>query len=62
MEKLTLSVREAAQLLGISHPKCYELARREDFPAFKVYGRTLISREGLQEWVRKQTNHEGAGV
>ena len=32
-EKLTLSVAEAAQLLGLSTPKVYELTHRADFPS-----------------------------
>lgn len=31
-EKLTLSVAEAAQLLGLSLPKVYALTHRADFP------------------------------
>ena len=54
-EKLALSITEAAALLGISKPKMYEIARREDFrAAFKVGTRTLISRSGLEEWVKAQ--------
>ena len=56
-EKLAISVPEAAELLGISKPTAYILVRRADFPAFKVGGRTLVSRTGLEAWVRKQ---EGA--
>ncbi len=53
-EPLALSVTEAAKLLGISRPTLYNLLHREDFPAFKLGGRTLISTEGLREWVRAQ--------
>lgn len=54
MEPLAISAPEAARLLGVSKPKVYQLMGREDFPAFKVGGRTLISVEGLREWVHKQ--------
>ncbi len=59
-EPLALSVTEAAKLLGISRPTLYTLLHREGFPAFKLGGRTLISAEGLREWVRAQTR-EGKG-
>lgn len=54
MEKMALSVAEAAELLGLCPKSVYELTRREDFPAFKAGSRTIISAEGLREWVQKQ--------
>lgn len=53
-ERLTLSVTEAASLLGVSRPTVYQLIRRADFPSFKVGARTLISRAGLEAWVERQ--------
>ena len=55
-EKLALDVTEAAALLGVSRPTMYDILNREDFhAAFYVGRRRKISREGLSEWVRKQT-------
>lgn len=54
-EKIALTVPEAAELLGVSRPTVYQLMRAEDFPAFKVGRRTLISRSGLADWVEAQT-------
>lgn len=51
----------AAQMLGISRPKVYELAAREDFHgAFKFGGCTLFSVEALNDWVRAQCTKGGA--
>lgn len=55
MEPLAVSASKAAELLGVSRPKVYELMRRDDFPAFQLGGRTLISVAGLREWVDQQT-------
>ena len=55
LEPLAVSAPEAARLLGVSKPTLYELMGREDFPAFKLVRRTLISVDGLREWVRNQT-------
>lgn len=55
MEPMAVSAPEAARLLGVSKPTLYELMGREDFPAFKLGRRTLISVDGLREWVRNQT-------
>lgn len=54
VEKLTLSVTEAAQVLGVSRRTVYNLIHQENFPTLMVGGRRLISRELLAEWVREQ--------
>lgn len=54
LEPLAVSAAEAARLLGVSRPKVYNLMSREDFPAFRLGGRTLISVEGLRRWVAAQ--------
>lgn len=59
-EKLTLSVAEAAQMLGISAPKAYELTHRADFPAFRIGNRTLVSRRLLEQWVDREAGGAGA--
>ena len=58
IEPLAVSVSKAAELLGISRPKVYELIRQDGFPAFRLGGRTLVSVEGLREWVKIQTTRE----
>ena len=55
VDKLAYSMTEAAEVLGV-----YTLAKRADFPSFKVGTRTLISAEGLQEWVAAQVGKEEA--
>ena len=59
-DKLAYSMTEAAEVLGVSCPTVYTLAKRADFPSFKVGTRTLISAEGLQEWVAAQVGKEEA--
>lgn len=54
VEALAVSTSTAAEMLGVSRPKVYDLMRQEGFPCFKVGGRTLISVDGLREWVRVQ--------
>lgn len=60
LEPLVVSAAETAQLLGVSRPKVYELMQRADFPSFKCGNRTLISVEGLREWVRAQAENREA--
>lgn len=52
---LTMSVEQASEQLGVCVKTVYTLTHRADFPVIRIGRRTLISREGLQEWVRKQT-------
>ena len=56
MEKTVYNVDEAAESLGVSRSTIYQLIHREDFPTLKIGNRRLIPREGLQRWVRKNTN------
>lgn len=61
MEKLTCSIPEAAELLGISKSKMYPLARSEGFPTVKVGKRMVVSRRGLERWVAAQSGKEKLG-
>lgn len=55
LEPLAVSAAEAAKLLGVSKPTVYQYIGRADFPSFKLGNRTLISVDGLREWVKRQT-------
>ena len=61
MEKLTLSIREAAKVIGISDRYMYDLARTEGFPTIHIGKRVLISRKGLERWMDEQTEKAMAG-
>ena len=53
--RMTLTIKETASLLGISLPTCYALANREDFPALRFGRKILVNRDGLTRWLEKQT-------
>ena len=53
----TISVRELARQLGISLPKAYELAKREDFPSIRIGNRILIPVDAFHEWLIINSNH-----
>ena len=61
MEKLTVSVKELAAMLGISRPKAYELVRRADFPAVWLGRRVVVPVDGLKQWLSRQTGQESGG-
>ena len=55
--KMTLSVREAAELIGISKPKMYELIHSHEIPSIHVGKKITISRRALMEWLSEgETN------
>ena len=48
--KPVLNLKETAQLLGISMPTVYQLARRDDFPAIRISARRIVV--PLHRWRR----------
>ncbi len=51
-EPLTVSVPEAARMLGVSRSTVYELVRRGALPAVRVSPRrTVLHRARLLEWI-----------
>ena len=56
MEKLTITVKEMGQRLGISTGKAYELAKSEGFPVICIGRRLLVPTEGLIRWLAEQSN------
>ena len=65
MDKVTMTVDEVGQAMGISRPKAYELTEREDFPCIRVGRRKVIPVDGFRRWLDAQTAPHvlaGAGV
>lgn len=58
VEKLTYSVQEIADLIGISKPKAYELTYRADFPAIRIGRRVLIPKEEFKAWLSAEARGE----
>ena len=58
-EKKVYSAAEAADVLGISRSRVYELARSEGFPAFNIGKRVVISVKGLEHWIDQQLEEKG---
>lgn len=60
VKKVALSIDETAAALGVSRPTVYNLLHKQDFPSFRVGGRTLVSVDGLRAWVAAQAAAGGA--
>lgn len=50
-DRLTVSVEEAAALLGISRALAYELVRRGDLPCLRLGRRVVVPRKALEQFV-----------
>jgi excisionase family DNA binding protein len=61
-QSLTVTIRQAATILGISTSAAYEFARRGDIPTFKLGARVLVSRKRLQEMIDGATDGVGPDV
>lgn len=49
MDKLTYTVTEVAELLGISRTSAYECVRRGEIPSLRLGRRLLVTRAGLEQ-------------
>lgn len=52
MGKGTMTVKEMMDALQIGRSKAYEIVNAKCFPSFRIGRKILISREGLEEWIR----------
>lgn len=60
-DKLTYTVAEAAQALGVSRPVVYELCNRADFPSIRVSAkRIVIPIDALEVWLQEKAVHKDA--
>lgn len=52
MQKITLTVNEAAELIGVSTTTIYTMARLGEIPHVRVRGRILFHRDSIEAWLR----------
>jgi excisionase family DNA binding protein len=52
VERLLLRVNEAAELLGISRSKAYELVAAEVIPAIRIGSSVRVPLEELRVWIK----------
>lgn len=55
VEPMLISTAETARILSVSRPKVYQLMGQDGFPVVRLGGRTLISVDGLRDWIKQQT-------
>lgn len=54
MEKLTVTVKELAEMLNIGKNHAYELVKIEGFPVIKFGKRIVIPIDALKEWLTRK--------
>lgn len=52
-EKLTYSVTEAAEVLGVSTANMYQIIKQQGFPVVVIGKRRLIPIKALERWVEE---------
>lgn len=62
VQKMTFSVREAADALGISMQRMYDLTFIEGFPVLKIGRSKRIPIEQLNDWIRKNAESQNQVV
>ena len=53
MQKLTMTVKEMAQAVGVSIPTAYAMTHRADFPLLTVGRRRLIPIAAFESWLNE---------
>lgn len=59
-ERTTLTVQEAARLLGVGRNTLYAQVLRGDVPSLLIRRRRLIPKDALDAWVRAQVDRTRA--
>jgi excisionase family DNA binding protein len=58
MDKLTYTITEVAELLGISRTSAYECVHRGEIPSLRLGRRLLVTRAGFEQLL--QSNSTGS--
>lgn len=61
MAKMVYSVPEAADILGVSRSRMYQLVKIQGFPTVQIGRRLLVSAKGLERWVEEQAEKGWCG-
>jgi excisionase family DNA binding protein len=62
VEALTISVNEAAQLLGLSPNHCWRLIQSGELPSMRLGRRVLVPRRALEQLVEMAASRRPAAT
>jgi excisionase family DNA binding protein len=57
-ERLTMTVTETADALGISRNTAYQLVRKGDIPSVRLGRRLVIPKTALNAWLERQADRK----
>lgn len=57
MSKITLSVKEVSELLGISITTVYDMVGKNEIPHFRVRSKILFNRNIIEDWTKGTYKH-----
>lgn len=59
-DRLTMTVQETAEALGISRNSAYQLVRQGEIPSVRLGRRLVIPKQALTAWLERQAerNHQ----
>lgn len=61
-EKITISIREASKMTGISKSTLYKRSAVGDLPILKIGSRVLIKRADFEKWLDGHARNSTKGV
>ena len=56
IERLVISVSEAAKILGVSNSTAYRLARENRIPVIRIGSSVRVNLRQLEKWIEEHTN------
>lgn len=59
MEKLTYTIMEAAEVLGISKSYAYQMVKEQKIPVLVIGKRKLIPKRQLEQWLQDNIVYNG---
>ncbi len=62
LQRLTLSIEEAANVLGISRALAYELVRRGELPSLRLGRRVVVPRRSLEALVEGHDDEDSREI
>jgi len=61
MDRLMLKPAEAAESIGVSRARCYELIARGTIPSIRIGGSIRVPVAALQAWISRELETRSAG-
>lgn len=61
MERVTMTVKEVAEYLGVDEDAIYTMVREHQIPHIRIRRRIFFRRETLDAWMRQQEEENAKG-